>query len=51
LIKSPKDIGFEFAGIKLELEDELGIKVDLLTYKSIHPKLKKQILRDEVRII
>jgi len=51
LIQPPKGIGFEFVGIKLELEAKLGKKVDLLTYKSIHPYLKKYILTDEVRII
>ncbi len=40
-----------FVGIKLDLEDHLNKKVDLLTYKSIHPYLKKKILREEVRII
>ena len=42
---------FGFAGIKIELEDKLGRKVDLITYKSIHPYLKKRILQEEVRII
>lgn len=42
---------FELVGIKLELEDELGKKVDLLTYRSIHPYIKKNILASEVRII
>jgi hypothetical protein len=51
LIKPPKGIGFEFAGIELELEEKLGKKVDLLTYNSIHPLLKKRILDEEVRII
>jgi predicted nucleotidyltransferase len=37
--------------LNLELEDKLGIKVDLITYKSINPHLKKYILADEVRII
>ena len=30
LIQPPKGIGFEFVGIKLELEAKLGKKVDLL---------------------
>lgn len=51
LIEPPKGIGLGFVGIKLELEEKLGKKVDLLTYKSIHPYLKKYILDDEVRII
>src|SRR3989344_3097592 len=51
LIQPPKGIGLGFVGIKLELEKELGKKVDLITYNSIHPYLKKYILDDEVRII
>ena len=51
LIQPPKGIGLGFIGIKLELEKKLGKKVDLLTYNSIHPYLKKYILDDEVRII
>lgn len=51
LVEPPKGIGFGFAGIKLELEEKLGKKVHLVTYKSIHPYLKKYILADEVRII
>ncbi|MBU2104351.1 MAG: nucleotidyltransferase family protein [Nanoarchaeota archaeon] len=51
LVKTSKPLGFEFIGIKLELEDKLGKKVDLLTYKAIHPLLKKRILKEEIRII
>lgn len=42
---------FKLAGIKIKLEKELNKDVDLLTYKSIHPFLKKQILNEEVKII
>lgn len=51
LIQYPKGLGFGFIGIKFELEDALGKKVDLVTYGAIHPKLKDRILNDEVRII
>ena len=51
LIQPPKGLGLGFVGIKLELEEKLGRKVDLLTYKSINPYLKKYILADEVRIL
>ncbi len=51
LIQPPKGIGLGFIGIKLELEGGLGKRVDLVTYNSIHPYLKKYILADEVRII
>ena len=42
---------FDFAGIKLEIEDKLGNKIDIVSYRAIHPKLKRQILREEIRII
>ena len=51
LVQPPKGIGFGFAGIELELEKKLNKKVDLLTYNSIHPLLKKRILEEEVRIL
>ena len=51
VIQPPKGIGLGFVGIKLELEEKLGKKVDLITYKSIHPYLKKYILDDDVIII
>ena len=41
----------DLAGLKLELENRLGKKVDVLTYKSVHPLLKERIMRDEERIL
>ncbi len=40
----------EFVGIKLELEDKLRKKVDLVEYRAIKPRLKDRILAEEVRI-
>lgn len=37
----------DFVGLKLELEEKLGKKVDLVSYKAIKPRLKDIILRDE----
>ncbi len=52
LIKIPKKIDlYDFVGIKLDLEDALKKKVDLVSYKGIHPALKSNILKEEVRII
>ncbi len=42
---------FDFVGLKFELEDILKKKVDLLTYKSLHPLLKERILREEKKIL
>lgn len=41
----------DMSGLKIELEEKLGKKVDLVTYKYIHPKLKEQILKEEIRIL
>jgi len=51
LVEPPKGIGFGFVGIQLELEDKLKKKVDLLSYRGIHPLLRKRILKEEIRII
>ncbi len=56
--KSDIDILVEYDGslldlvrLERELKKALGKKVDLLTYGSIHPLLKKKILEEEIRII
>jgi len=41
----------DLAGLENELERNLGKKVEVLTYKGIHPLLKKRILKEEVKII
>jgi len=51
IIEPPKGIGFKFVSIALELEEKLNKKVDLLTYKGIHPLIKKKIMQEEIRII
>lgn len=37
--------------LKFELEKKIKKKVDVLTYKSISPLLKKEIIGEEVRIL
>ena len=51
LIQPPKGIGFGFVRIQLDLENKLKKKVDLLSYKAIHPLLKERILKEEIRIL
>ena len=41
----------DLVGLEMELKKKLRRKVDLLTYKGIHPLLKKIILKEEIRII
>ena len=54
------DILIEFEGkkslldlshLKNELEDAVNRRVDLLTYKSLHPRLKDRILAEQVPIL
>lgn len=41
----------DLVGLKIELEDRLRKKVDILTYNSINPLLKEKILKEEERIL
>ena len=52
LVKIDKKMSLlEFIGIQQELEDELGMKVDLVEYEAIKPALKEEILRDEEPVL
>ena len=52
LIEPTKDMSLlDLSGLKIELEKALSKKVDLVSYKYIHPYLKERILRSEVNII
>lgn len=47
-----KDISLlDFVGIKLELEEALGRKIDLVEYNTIKPLLKERILNEQVMIL
>jgi len=37
----------DLARLKFMLEAEIGKKIDILTYASIHPYLRKQILKEQ----
>ena len=41
----------DLVGLKLELEEITGKKVDVLTYDSIYHRLKERIIREEVKIL
>ena len=41
----------DIAHLKNELEDTLNRRVDVLTFRSIHPRLKDRILAEQVPII
>ena len=41
----------DISGLKIELEKTLNKKVDIVSYKYIHPYLRDNILKSEVKII
>jgi len=41
----------DLSGLKIELEELLKRKVDVLTYKSIYPLLKDRILKEQETIL
>ena len=52
LVEIEKDISLlDFVGIKLEIEEALGRKVDLVEYSTIKPLLKERILNEQVIIL
>lgn len=52
LVEFSKQISLlDFVGIKLELEEQLGSKVDLVEFKTIKPSLKEFIMIDYVSIV
>jgi predicted nucleotidyltransferase len=52
LVEIPGDISLlEFAGIKIELEEALGRKVDLVEYAAIKAVIKESIMKEQVSIL
>jgi len=41
----------DLVGLQNELIEKLKRKVDVITYNSIHPMLKEQILNEQVKIL
>jgi predicted nucleotidyltransferase len=41
----------DLAGLKIELEELLSRRVDLLTFNSLHPLLKDKILKEQKPIL
>jgi predicted nucleotidyltransferase len=52
LVEMPEGTSLiDFAGLKLDLEDELGKKVDLVSYDSINKRIKPYIEKDVIQIL
>jgi predicted nucleotidyltransferase len=41
----------DLVGLQQELQDALGRNVDVVTFRSLHPRIRKQVLREQVRIL
>ncbi len=50
-IKNKKFSLFDLIKLKLYLEKRLRKKVDLIEYSTIHPLIKKEALKEEIRIL
>ena len=52
LVEIDRDISLlDFVALKLELEDALGRRVDLVEYDTIKPRLRDRILKEQVVIL
>jgi len=52
LVEINEDLSLlDFVGLKIELEEALGRKVDLVEYETIKPLLKEKILKDHLAIL
>ncbi len=41
----------DMGGLKADLEDELGMTVDLVEYDQVHPQLRSRILSEQVAVL
>ena len=41
---------FDLMGIKLHLEEELGVEIDITTRDSLHPMLRSDIEKSAIRV-
>lgn len=52
LIDIKKNISLlDFVGLKLEIEEVLGKKVDLVEYETIKPLIKERIIKEQLVIL
>jgi hypothetical protein len=52
LVELASDLSLlDFIKIKLDLEDTLGRRIDLVEYSTIKPRLKERILKEQLAIL
>lgn len=42
---------FDLGGLKVELEETLGRKVDLVEYSMLHPIIKEKVLKEKISFL
>lgn len=51
LVEFEQEVGlFEYIELEMALAEALHLDVDLVDYEAIKPLIKKQVLKDEIRI-
>lgn len=52
LVEIEADISLlDFIGLKLEIEEALGRKIDLVEYSTLKPFIRERVLREQVPIL
>lgn len=52
LIQAPKGMSlFGLVGLERALKEKLGVDVDVVTFRSVHPLLKPYINKDQIRVL
>jgi uncharacterized protein len=51
LIEPPKHMGFAYFGLFDEIEKKINRKVDIITYDSISPHIKEEVIKNSKKII
>ncbi len=52
LVEIDRDISLlDFIGLKVEIEETLGRKIDLVEYDAIKPSIKQRILEEQIPIL
>ncbi len=52
LIETPKEMSlFDLGGLQMDLQEALGKKIDLINYKTVKPRLKPFILKEQMQIL
>jgi predicted nucleotidyltransferase len=41
----------DLVGLKFELTDILGVETDVVTYRSLHPRMREQVLREQLPLL